>query len=66
MRVVLFNDEGQSIASFDHVLRSDDRNPAQAFAVLDLVEKLLETARRDRGETTAIPHPAAAVSTGAG
>jgi hypothetical protein len=58
MRVVLFNDEGQSIASFDHVLRSDD--PAQAFAVLDLVEKLLESARRDRGETmTAIPHPAA-------
>ena len=61
MKVVLFNDEGKSIASFDHAMRPDDRNAAQAFVLFDLVEKLLESARRDRGEAlTAIPHPAAA------
>jgi hypothetical protein len=50
MRVVLFNDDGQSIGSFEHEVRSDDRSPAQAFALLDLVEQLLESATRSREE----------------
>ena len=50
MRVVLFNDEGQSLGSFEHVVRSEDRIPAQVFALFDLVEQLLESATRSGGE----------------
>jgi hypothetical protein len=50
MRVVLFNDSGESIGSFDHVIRPDDRDPANAIALLDLLEKLLETGWRDCGD----------------
>ena len=61
MKIVLINDEGQSIASFESPLRPEDRSPAQAFALLDLLEKLLESARRDRGEVEAGESRAAAV-----
>ena len=52
MRIVLFNDEGRSIASVEHSPQSDDSSSAQAFAVLDLVEKLLESARAQRGKAS--------------
>ena len=41
MKIVLINDEGQSIASFEPPVRPEDRSPAQAFALLDLLEKFL-------------------------
>jgi len=44
MKIVLINDEGQSIASFEPPVRPEDRSPAQAFALLDLLEKFLEGA----------------------
>ncbi|MBI3896256.1 MAG: hypothetical protein HY313_10045 [Acidobacteria bacterium] len=47
MKLLLVNNEGHPVASFDDLERYDVRSPSQVFALLDLVEKLIETAKRD-------------------
>jgi hypothetical protein len=61
MRIVLFNDEGKAIGSFDHALKADDRDPARAMVLLDLLEKILETGWRDCAapKSSALPEGAA-------
>ena len=62
MKLVLISDEGRQLACVDNLPNGQDRDPAQAFALLDVVEKLLETGWRDCGETElgCLPAPDAA------
>ncbi|HEY7680250.1 MAG TPA: hypothetical protein VIC04_06985 [Terriglobia bacterium] len=50
MKLLLINDAGSTVACFDDLQQYADRSPAQAFALLDLVEKLIESLNRDSGE----------------
>jgi hypothetical protein len=53
MKIVLINDQGQSIASVNHIVRAGDPNSIQAFALLDLIERLLESAVAEGGKQPA-------------
>ena len=50
MKLLLLNNEGHPVACFDHLERYDVQSPAQVFALLDLVEMLIKTAKQDREE----------------
>lgn len=47
MRLLLLNGAGHPLACFEDFQRYADRSPAQVFALLDLVEKLIKTASRE-------------------
>ncbi|MBI4461105.1 MAG: hypothetical protein HY648_13745 [Acidobacteria bacterium] len=47
MKLLLLNNEGRPVASLNDLEQYDVRSPAQVFALLDLLEKLIETAKRD-------------------
>jgi hypothetical protein len=49
MKLLLMSDEGRELACVDDLPNGQDRNPAQMFALLDALEKLLETGWRDCG-----------------
>jgi len=50
MKLLLINDAGSPVACFDDFQQYAGRSPAQTFALLDLVEKLIESVDRDLGE----------------
>ena len=47
MKLLLLNDAGSPVACFDDFQQYAGRSPAQTFALLDLVEKLVESVNRD-------------------
>ena len=50
MKLLLLNNEGHPVACFDHLEQYDVQSPSQVFALLDLVETLIKTAKQDREE----------------
>ncbi len=51
MKLILISNEGRQLACVDNLPSSESRNPAQVFALLDLLERLLETGQRGGRET---------------
>jgi hypothetical protein len=50
MKLLLITDEGRQLACIDDLPNGEDRNPAQVFALLDILERILETGWRDCAE----------------
>jgi hypothetical protein len=57
MKLLLINDEGKPLAASEDFSQYDDRSPAQLCALLDVLEKLLESATRERGEASSGAEP---------
>ena len=53
MKLLLVTDEGRQLACVDNLSGSENRNPAQVFELLDLLERLLEAGQRGGGTTSA-------------
>ena len=59
MKLLLISDEGRQLACVDDVPNAEERNPAQVFALLDLVERLLESASRSHKPVASLESVAA-------
>ena len=49
MKLLLVNDQGESVASLENVERYDVQNSSNVLALLDLLETLVAAAKRKQG-----------------
>jgi hypothetical protein len=52
MKLLLLNDAGSPVACFEDFQQYAGRSPAQTFALLDLVEKLIESVDGNLGDAS--------------